>query len=295
LEWMRRYPQTVRRVVLDGVAPADMVLPLSYSADGQAALDAMFAACEKEVACARRHRGLRRSWDGLLARLPRDVELVDPMTGTSAPTHLTRTLLLQAVRAALYSPATAAALPTAIAEAAAGRFQALAGLGSLADPGPRGDVALGMHFSVVCAEDVPIMATARMEPGRDVGTSLATLYTHICGDWPRLPVPAGFYDLPPAGTAPPTLVLSGGLDPVTPPRHGERVAKALGSRSRHVVVAHAGHGILALPCMRNVLSTFVETRDDAAALAVETHCVTGIPRPHAFVPISAVRPPGIDR
>ena len=53
LEYLRQFPGAVRRVVLDGVVPPDMVLPASHSTDAQAALDAVFAACEAEAACAR--------------------------------------------------------------------------------------------------------------------------------------------------------------------------------------------------------------------------------------------------
>ena len=43
LEYMRQFPRAVRRAVLDGVAPADMVLPAAFSTDNQAALDAAAA------------------------------------------------------------------------------------------------------------------------------------------------------------------------------------------------------------------------------------------------------------
>ena len=43
LDYLRQFPQAVRRLVLDGVAPPDMVLPASFSTDGQAAFDAMLA------------------------------------------------------------------------------------------------------------------------------------------------------------------------------------------------------------------------------------------------------------
>ncbi|MBL0150712.1 MAG: alpha/beta fold hydrolase, partial [Ideonella sp.] len=38
LEYQRLFPQRVRRAVIDGVAPPDMVLPVSFSIDNQAAL-----------------------------------------------------------------------------------------------------------------------------------------------------------------------------------------------------------------------------------------------------------------
>jgi pimeloyl-ACP methyl ester carboxylesterase len=53
LEYQRQFPQRVRRAVLDGVAPPDMALPDSFSTDNQAALEALFAACEKETGCQR--------------------------------------------------------------------------------------------------------------------------------------------------------------------------------------------------------------------------------------------------
>jgi pimeloyl-ACP methyl ester carboxylesterase len=119
-----------------------------------------------------------------------------------------------------------------------------------------------------------------------VGAELSTLYRRICADWPRGEVPAGFYSVPRAAGA--VLVLSGGIDPVTPPRHGERVAKALGPLARHVVVPNAGHGLLALPCQRDVLFRFIDAASDGQALIVDADCAAAIPRPPAFVPVAAV-------
>jgi hypothetical protein len=50
-----------------------------------------------------------------------------------------------------------------------------------------------------------------------------------------------------------------------------------------VQVPHAGHGVMGIGCMRDVLYRFVEAATDAEALKVETSCVTAIPRPPMFV------------
>jgi fermentation-respiration switch protein FrsA (DUF1100 family) len=97
-------------------------------------------------------------------------------------------------------------------------------------------------------------------------------------------VPKEFYDIPLAGSA--TLLLSGGADPVTPPRHAERVAKALGSRARHVVVPQAGHGVMGLGCMRDVVHKFIDAKNDGDALAVDADCAKSVPRPSAFLPVA---------
>jgi len=160
LDYQRQFPARVRRAVIDGVAPPDMVLPAAFSTDNQAALDALFTACEADQACAGREPQLRQRWRVLLASLPRTVQLRHPLTGRNESLALTRDVLLGLVRGPLYVPALAAALPAAIGQATGGRFDALAGLAQ-ALGGRRGQqVAAGMHFAVVCAEDVPRLGAA---------------------------------------------------------------------------------------------------------------------------------------
>ncbi len=294
LEYMRQFPAAVRRSVLDAVAPPDMALPASFSTDGQAALDALFDACAADADCRSRHPSLRAGWRALLASLPKPVTAVHPLTGAPERFTLTRPMVLSAVRAPLYSPSIAAALPEAIDAAVHGRYEPLLGVGAM--PGARAGarLATGMHFSVVCAEDMPLLegtATARDTdpPGTDFGRADADLYRSACASWPRGRVPAAFYTVPPSRT--PTLLLSGGLDPATPPRHAARVARALGPAAQSVVVPNAGHGVLGIGCVRDVVFRFIDQGDDAAAPPVDARCIEAIPRPPAFVPIGAGAPP----
>jgi len=284
LEYMRQFPNAVRRSVLDSVAPPDMVLPTSFSTDAQAALDALLAACEREAECTHAYPKLRTDWAALLKSLPKPVVAPQPLSGTPEPFTLTRDMVLGAVRGALYNPAMAAALPAAIGDAAAGRYEALVGMGSLLGSRRGLRLAMGMHFSVVCAEDAPRLAQATDAPGADFGDSQAALYRRVCADWPRGAVVPAFYTIPASTT--PTLLLSGGLDPATPPRHGARVAKALGPAARQVIVANAGHSVLGIGCARDVLFRFIDATDAAAATAVDASCLKNIPRPGVFRPIA---------
>jgi pimeloyl-ACP methyl ester carboxylesterase len=280
LEYQRQFPQRVRRAVIDGVAPPDMALPVSFSTDNQAALDTLFAACEAEPACAAREPRLRERWHGLLASLPQTVEIRHPLTARSERVMLSRDVLLGMVRGPLYLPSVSAGLPAAIGQATRGRFDALAALAQSLG-GRRGlQLAAGMHFSVVCAEDFPRVEGASDKPGRDFGDSFVSLYRELCAGWPRGEVPAAFYTVGPAPAA--ALVLSGGLDPVTPPRHGQRVAGALGVKARHVVVPNAGHGVMTLGCIRDLVFRFVDAASDDEALILKADCAAGIPRPPMF-------------
>lgn len=282
LDYMRQFPHAVRRAVLDGVVPPDMALPASASPDAQAAFDAMLAACEQDAACRALTPDLRRDWERFLDSLPRVVTAVHPTSGRSETLMLTREMALGAVRGPLYVPSLAAGLPAAIVSAARGRVEPLLGL-STQRPGARGGrVAVGMHFAVTCAEDVPRLDTTTDVPGPTFGDSFARMYRRACEGWPRGEVPGDFHSIP--AFPRPVLLLSGGADPATPPRHGERVARALGPAARHVVVEHAGHGVLNLPCMQDVLWRFIDAEDDTKAGAVDAACAAKVPRPPVFVP-----------
>jgi pimeloyl-ACP methyl ester carboxylesterase len=284
LEYVRQFPSAIRRAVIDGVAPPDMVLPVASSADNQAALDGLVAWCGADKVCAARHPRLGEQWRALLDSMPREVVLTHPLNGAQEKLTLTRDGVLGMVRAALYLPTLAAGLPQAIADASFGRYEPLVGLSSALGATDEG-LAAGMHFSVVCAEDVPLQERSPQRQRGDFGQAFADLYANVCASWPRGDVPAAFYTIDRARGA--TLVLSGGADPATPPRHGQRVAQALGPKARHAVIANAGHGTLALPCLRDAVYRFVDAASDDEALKVDADCALELPRPPVFVPVQA--------
>ncbi len=297
LSYLRQFPNSVRRAVLDGVAPPDRRLPDTFAQDNQAALDALLQACSDAPDCASRHPDLGATLQALLASLPRKVQLPHPVSGRLETVRLERDSLLALLRAPLYAPTLAAALPAAIAEASANRWAPLAALaGALGVAG--GGLATGMHLSVICSEDLGPLApptdaaelqTART-PGQVFGSSFANFYREACAEWPRGVVSPAFYSLPKAPA--PVWLLSGGIDPATPPRHGQRVAQALGTNARHSVLPQAGHGLLGQRCVRDAVQRFIQADDDAAALAVPASiddCASALPRPPAFVPPGATQ------
>ena len=278
LEYLRAYPLHVRRAVIDGVAPPDMVLPASDDVDGPAALDKLFADCAADKACAQAHPALRQRWQALQASLPRAVDIRDPVTGQPLHVTITAEAVRGAVRRPLYRPEQAAILPYAIEEAAAGRFDVLMAIASSTNELPT-DLSEGQHFSVICSEDVPRLP-APSGPASEQGAQ--GLYRAVCAQWPRGAVPAAFYTIP--ASPAPVLLMSGGLDPVTPPRHAERVASALGPKARTVVVANNGHNVMAIACMRDAVFRFIGAATEAEALAVDLGCAAKVPRPLAFTP-----------
>lgn len=283
LDYQRQFPQTVRRLVLDGVVPPNMALHISSGADAQAALDALWAACDAEPVCQKRHGNLRATWQQLLQSLPKDELVNDPHTGQSEVLTITRDMVLAAVRAPLYVPALAAALPQAVRDAAAGRWEGLVALASSTMPraSKQRNPALytGMHLTVVCAEDVKRKSNMPTNLGADFGDALSQRYADICPHWPTADVPPAFDQL--QASKSPVLLLGGGIDPVTPPRHAQQVTKVLGNQVTQVLVPQAGHGLMSLPCVPDLVFRYLDTPDGRAP-QVDGSCLQSIPRPLSF-------------
>ena len=264
--YMRRYPDAVRRVVLDGVIAPDVVVGPAIAIDAEAALQRIFGRCAGTDACATRFPGLAGSFMALRERLrvePVDVEIDDPTSGERISLTLSDVEFTGAVRLLSYSPVTAALLPLLIDDAWRNeRFDRLAAQVRMHEAQLADTLAIGMHNSVVCAEDAPRFDTAGIEREALAATYLGTLnldaLTAVCEIWPPGPVDEGFHEL--LQSAIPTLILSGSDDPVTPPKYAERVAGGL-TRSWHFVGEHQGHGIAILGCVPGVMARFLETEE----------------------------------
>ena len=286
LELMRRYPERVRTATLDGVAPMGMKLPLSFVADGEAAFDRLLADCEDEPACRKAYPSLRREVSGLrakLARQPARVAITDPVTGEAQGVSVTENVLLSGLFRPLYAPELASLLPLAIARAADGDFNPLLAQNLEFTADVADNLSVGMHLSVICSEDVPRIAAADLAAAARgfFGRALVDDFLRACRHWPRADLPADFYE--PVHSRAPVLILSGGIDPATPPRHGDAVAATL-PNARHAVAPHLSHGVSGHGCAPRLIEKFVRSAD---AASLDVGCLTRIPRPLFVLPVVA--------
>ena len=292
LEYLRQFPQHVRSVVLDGVAPAAMALPASFAVDSEAALQNLVERCRSEPACSRLHPTLAADIDALLkgAAGGTRVTVAHPVTGAPESLTIDRTALAGMLRSPLYVPQLAAVLPHALARAGRGDWNPLLALHTALAGGVQDNFAEVMHFAVVCAEDLPRVGPAEMAASRATrfGTGFLDLYGQACRKLPVRPVPPAFYEPPTANV--PVLILSGGADPVTPPRHGEAIARAL-PNVRHFVAPHLGHGVSGQGCAPELIGRFVRAAGftDDKGKPIEGSCLEKLPAaPVFFAP--ATRP-----
>ena len=275
--YMRRYPQRVRVAILDGVVPPEMALGPDIALDAQAAIDKAFARCGSDADCKRAFPDIAATFATLRARVeqqPLALSIPDPLSAEPIQTRLGAPELTAAVRLLSYSDETMSALPLLIQEAETGQPQALAAQYLMIKRSLDAQFAYGMHFAVVCSEDAPRWdqrPVSQSELAKTyIGESFMASMRTVCEQWPRGPVDEDFSK--PLTSPIPTLVLSGGNDPVTPARYGEQILPGL-TKSKHLVLDGQGHGQIAIGCMPRVVAEFitagaVESLDDACLKTV---------------------------
>ena len=282
LVYVRRHGGTVRSVVLDGVAPPQMRLPLAFPRDTHRALDLMLQACEADVACDERFPNIRRRLTDLLDRLERNpprVKLQHPRTGAEAEVTVRRQVAVSVMMGALYSPVVSALLPLLIERAAAGDFQGFLGLGAM-NEGVEEEMSRGMFFSVICSEDLPAITSKEAQEkaeGTFMGTVVFEAWQQACAVWPRGEIGPDYHE--PVTSDLPVLIFSGEFDPVTPPVWGDEAAKTL-PNSKHIVVPGIGHGATGIGCVPKLVAEFIA---EGSAEEIDASCVEKHKRPPFFL------------
>lgn len=259
LEYLRRHPERVRTAVLDGVAPPSLKISLDVWRSRERALDDLFDACRTSASCARAHPDVRASLDRVRAALGdegREVVLTDPRTGERETVKLTFDGVLAGMHPLIYAPELAATLPAIIERAVDGDFSPLLAAAQLVTASIAESMNLALHYSVTCAEDAArVSPTEREQLATLRSATLARAALAVCDVWPRAPLPPDTFA--PVASSHPVLLLSGGLDPVTPPAYAEAVAKTL-SDSKHVVAHGYGHIVSPHACGPRLIAAFVD-------------------------------------
>jgi len=287
LAYMRRHPERIRSVVLDAVAGPDLVLFRDMPRDGQRALDLLFDRCAADAACNAAFPSLRGEYDDLLARLetPQPVTVAHPLTNEPLEFQMTRERLSQYVFNILYSAEFQSLLPLLIHHAhETGDFAPLV-VQALA-VGQSAGVYPGLLYAVACSEDAPLIDPAAAEAIAQESSfgSMTANFEAICATWPRAEVAADLRQ--PLQSDIPTLLISGGSDPVTPPDYAGTVAATL-PNSRHLVVPGFGHGVISVGCMPSLVAQFFR---DGHAGDLDVTCLDELQPPPFFVSFAGPEP-----
>jgi pimeloyl-ACP methyl ester carboxylesterase len=243
--YARRYPQSVRAVVLVAPAPVSMRLVDSFGEGGRRSLDAILADCLGDRRCSH-----------AFPNVVKDAEHF--RTSVRDPFRLLGLQTLQ------YSANTAVLIPTLLKSAAAGDFSPLDSVVAGLREEYLHQLALGLHLTIVCGEDLPFGEPDTISP-------LRAEYARACRGWPAAPVATNFHE--PVRLSTPALLLVGEWDPVTSPQWARAAADQF-SPSHLVVFPKAGHVLAAFEgCAGALVAGFLEGG------AIDDSCTATLGRP----------------
>ncbi|MBF38744.1 alpha/beta hydrolase [Idiomarina sp. UBA4520] len=264
LTYLREAPESVRTATLDAVAPPQVIIG-PFGQHGAQAFEAMLKNCEEQAACQEQFPNLEQDYFDVMSALEKQDVLLDthdPLSFEPITINLTPGRFSSIVRMALYHPNTRQLLPYAIHSASEKNYKAVLGL--MGGTMSQSSIYLGLMLSVVCSEDLP-RATEQLlaEDGDNqfIGARTGDAFIDMCKGWKSAPVPS--YWAEPVVSDKPVLLLSGELDPVTPPSWGELAADTL-PNSRHLVAPNASHTIASHTCANTLIAEFIETADVSA-------------------------------
>ena len=288
IHYLRRYPAHVRSVIADGVLPPDIGIFETSPKSATRALNKLYQACRLDEICTEAYGDIEGTINELVSKANKGAlkyNGANPITGDPMSQDISLMTLVQNIRGILYTPQKTTMLPMALYKLNRGdgrAFMALTSEGAMVSK----SVYLGSTLSLLCGEEVPRMTDAR---AKEIGAGHLTQDTYYqywraaCKGWPSLP---GDDDIHASiASDVPMMILSGELDPITPPSMGEHLAKSF-KNSRHLVVRGVGHNVSYQGCIPKILGAFIKELD---ANDIEVECLDKMKRPAFSAPLVSVQ------
>ncbi|HZS59094.1 MAG TPA: alpha/beta fold hydrolase [Gemmatimonadaceae bacterium] len=209
--FMRRHPDRVRKVVLNGVMPPDQILfSMTPRVDSNPIIDSAMKLLPVKVVL----------WNW--RRLRHDTVTI------------TRADFEERVFMILYAPSRGRRMVSKLRQALAGDWRPFAELALSESFWRHSGRSIGMQLSVLCTENAPRLAHS------DTKSPLVRELLAACAEWPRGAIAPE--DTTRVISSLPVLLMSGGLDPATPPAMADSAALGL-SNSTRFVDSTAGHAM----------------------------------------------------
>jgi len=254
---LRRHPAGVRSVILDSVLPPEVNFDEVSAAALQRALNAVFDACAVDRGCSEAYPGIRRLFADLVAAADARPLALGVVDEHGRAVEVRGAQVVDAIYAALHDVPAIPRVPSIIADAAAGRYEALAALVK-GNQGPS-SFAWGLRYSVWCAEEMPFEDPARIASQASPALGLGGIFEGAatpeeCHAWHV--TPAAAEENTPVASDVPVLVFAGEFDPDTPPAWGRSLLNVM-PNARYVELRGRSHGAGFSACGGEIAQAFL--------------------------------------
>ncbi len=292
LHYLRMFPEAVRSLVLDSVVYPEHRLGTEIAYQSQLALDRLLARCGSDSACAEIFPDIKDAFPKFVERLRSSAVTLsyeDFLSGKQLETEFTLGHLILVLRMSLYQDDSSASIPLLLNEAIVhDNYAPLARRARLIADKMADMMALGMHNSVICTEDVPYFPQDNdwklAARSSYMGESLSELVSGVCSVWPRGVIDRAFKE--PVSSDKPVLLLSGSDDPITPPAYADKARVRL-SNARHLIAQGQGHNVSSLACAPTLIAKFIDELD---VNALESTCLSSLKPAPFFIDFNGPRP-----
>ena len=234
LTYQAMYPASIRSMLLYGPLPPENLMPLNYARDTQASFERLFADCASDDVCSKAFPRLREETDEVMEWMGTHPPTVD---SDGYRVTLNRGAFGEYLRTKMYTAESQALVPAIIHEAAQGHWDALAQ--SYVRYRKNWFDGLGAFLAITCPMDVrsiDLASAASAAAGTIIGDYRVKRQIAACEHW----TPGTLPPLHVTRSAAPVLIVTGDLDPITPPRWADITAHDL-QNARVVIVKNTGH------------------------------------------------------
>ena len=290
--YARRFPESTRTLILDGVVNPEVVLGPAIAIDAERSLERILARCAADASCSKAFKDPAADYRALRAQLvakPAKTMVSDAATGRPINFDFTVKHLSAVLRFASYNDDNASLLPLSLHLAMhENNFTPLASQFRVFAHSLEAAFAYGMHNSVACSEDAPLIDSSKLDlvalNATHMGAEQVQELIEACKDWPKGVVDSDLHA--PLKSAAAALLLSGADDPVTPPEYA-RLAQRAFADSKHVIVAGRGHGQLEAPCVDRIIADFVRA---GTAKGLDARCTDKLKPMPFFITLAGPAP-----
>jgi len=286
LVFMRMFTESLESVVLDSVGPIEVPIGM-FGQSGARSFNLLIDNCKNSESCNKAFPNLAAEFQAVkerLAKAPASIDILHPRLGTPTKLVIDDTKFTGNLRFQLYGMEGRSMVPLVIHQAFLGNYQPLVGL--MARTEGEQLVYTGLLFNIVCNEDMPRLSVADKAADANNnfdGKDSQLAWDMVCPFFPEYRPSDDFYQSVTADI--PTLILSGNLDPVTPPSNGEYSAKSL-PNSHHIIVENASHTVAMSTCASDIIQEFLTSKTPKK---LDESCLKDIPQETFMTSVNGIQ------
>jgi pimeloyl-ACP methyl ester carboxylesterase len=259
LVYMKMFPASIESCILWSPVPTYAKMPLYHAKFAEKSLEKIFNDCRQSSACHQAFPNIEKEFASMKSGF-KNVGWKYLFENNSQTISIPWSAFQTKLRSMMYAPDGIRQIPYIVHQAFLGDMKPFIALyPTYADSSYF--LAEGLYLCVTCAEDVPFIQSKEINAetkGTFMGTYRVDQQKSACALWARGKIPKDF--LEPTKADIPTLIFSGGFDPVTPTSMAKEIASHL-TRSTLVIIPQMSHtfeGLSHPECFDNICVEFID-------------------------------------